>query len=69
MEHCIGDARDNGEMDGEQALREFKALAKYLRGRPCSIRSATGSASAASRPRPATGTTRATPARTVTRTA
>ena len=30
MEHCIGDARDNGEMDGDQALREFKALAKYL---------------------------------------
>jgi DNA-binding FrmR family transcriptional regulator len=30
MEHCIGDAMSDGGMNGQQALREFKALAKYL---------------------------------------
>ena len=30
MEHCIGDAVGHGGIDAEQALREFKALAKYL---------------------------------------
>lgn len=30
MEHCIGDAGENGGIDAGQALREFKALAKYL---------------------------------------
>ncbi len=30
MEHCIGDALSNGGLSGEQALREFKTLAKYL---------------------------------------
>jgi DNA-binding FrmR family transcriptional regulator len=30
MEHCIGDAVGHGGMDSERALREFKALAKYL---------------------------------------
>lgn len=30
MEHCIGDAVGEGGMGAEQALREFKALSKYL---------------------------------------
>lgn len=30
MEHCIGDAVSEKGMSREQALREFKALAKYL---------------------------------------
>ena len=30
MEHCIGDAVGHDGTNGEQALREFKALAKYL---------------------------------------
>lgn len=30
MEHCIGDAVSEERMSREQALREFKALAKYL---------------------------------------
>lgn len=30
MEHCIGDAVGEGGISGEQALREFKTLAKYL---------------------------------------
>ncbi len=30
MEHCIGDAVGEGGVNAEQALREFKALAKYL---------------------------------------
>ncbi|OYV34971.1 MAG: nickel resistance protein [Rhodospirillales bacterium 20-64-7] len=30
MEHCIGDALTEGGLTGEQALREFKTLAKYL---------------------------------------
>jgi DNA-binding FrmR family transcriptional regulator len=30
MEHCIGDAVGGGGMDTAQALREFKALSKYL---------------------------------------
>jgi DNA-binding FrmR family transcriptional regulator len=30
MEHCIGDALGDGGIGGEQALREFKALSKYL---------------------------------------
>ena len=30
MEHCIADAVAEGGMSGDQAMREFKALAKYL---------------------------------------
>jgi hypothetical protein NreA len=30
MEHCIGDAVGEGGMSAQQALREFKALSKYL---------------------------------------
>ena len=30
MEHCLGDGTGSGEMDPKTALREFKALAKYL---------------------------------------
>jgi DNA-binding FrmR family transcriptional regulator len=30
MEHCIGDGVGEGGMSPDQALREFKALAKYL---------------------------------------
>jgi DNA-binding FrmR family transcriptional regulator len=30
MEGCIGDAVSEGGVSAEQALREFKALAKYL---------------------------------------
>jgi hypothetical protein NreA len=30
MEHCIGDAVSDGAMEPEQAMREFKSLAKYL---------------------------------------
>jgi hypothetical protein len=30
MEHCIGDAVGGGGMSVAQALREFKALSKYL---------------------------------------
>lgn len=30
MEHCIGDSVGEGGMSPNQALREFKALAKYL---------------------------------------
>lgn len=30
MEHCIGDVMGEGGMSGQQALREFKALSKYL---------------------------------------
>jgi hypothetical protein NreA len=30
MEHCIGEGVGEGGMSADQALREFKALAKYL---------------------------------------
>ena len=30
MEHCLGDGIGSGEMNARTALREFKALAKYL---------------------------------------
>ena len=30
MEHCLGDGTGGGEMNARTALREFKALAKYL---------------------------------------
>ena len=30
MEHCIGEGVDQGGMNAALALREFKALAKYL---------------------------------------
>jgi uncharacterized protein len=30
MEHCIGDGVGEGGMSPDQALHEFKALAKYL---------------------------------------
>lgn len=30
MQHCIGDAANIGAMSGEEALRQFKALTKYL---------------------------------------
>ena len=30
MEHCIADAVQEGGMQAEHALREFKALSKYL---------------------------------------
>jgi DNA-binding FrmR family transcriptional regulator len=30
IEHCLGDGISDGEMDGKTALREFKALSKYL---------------------------------------
>jgi len=30
MEHCIADAAAHGGMTAQQALREFKAMAKYL---------------------------------------
>jgi DNA-binding FrmR family transcriptional regulator len=30
MEHCIGDAAGEGRLSAQQALREFKALSKYL---------------------------------------
>lgn len=30
MQHCIADAANSGTMSGEDALRQFKALTKYL---------------------------------------
>jgi len=30
VEHCIAGAMQDGGVSGEQAMREFKALAKYL---------------------------------------
>lgn len=30
MQHCIADAATSGEMSGDEALRQFKALTKYL---------------------------------------
>lgn len=30
MQHCIADTASSGEMSGEEALRQFKALTKYL---------------------------------------
>lgn len=30
MEHCIADASTSGAMSADEALRQFKALAKYL---------------------------------------
>ena len=30
MEHCIGDGVGEGAMNPDEAVREFKALAKYL---------------------------------------
>jgi hypothetical protein len=30
MQHCIADAAQHGEISGDEALRQFKALAKYL---------------------------------------
>lgn len=30
IEHCIGEGVEEGGMSADQALREFKALAKYL---------------------------------------
>ena len=30
MEHCLSDGIGSGEMNARTALREFKALAKYL---------------------------------------
>lgn len=30
MEHCIGEGVGEGGMSSDQALREFKALARYL---------------------------------------
>jgi DNA-binding FrmR family transcriptional regulator len=30
MQHCIADAASSGTMSGEEALRQFKALTKYL---------------------------------------
>jgi DNA-binding FrmR family transcriptional regulator len=30
MEHCIGDALGEGGLSAEEALREFRSLAKYL---------------------------------------
>ena len=30
MKHCIAEAAQQGEISGEQALRQFKQLAKYL---------------------------------------
>ena len=30
MKHCIADAANEGELSREEALRQFKALAKYL---------------------------------------
>jgi DNA-binding FrmR family transcriptional regulator len=30
IEHCLGDGIGEGDMDAKTALREFKALAKYL---------------------------------------
>lgn len=30
MQHCIADAANSGAMSGEEALRQFKALTKYL---------------------------------------
>lgn len=30
MEHCLGDGLETGATDARGALREFKALAKYL---------------------------------------
>ena len=30
IEHCLGDGIGEGEMDAKTALKEFKALSKYL---------------------------------------
>ena len=30
MQHCIADSANRGAMSGEEALRQFKALTKYL---------------------------------------
>lgn len=30
MQHCIADAANSGAMSGEEALRQFKTLSKYL---------------------------------------
>ena len=30
MQHCIADAANSGAMSGDEALRQFKALTKYL---------------------------------------
>ena len=30
MQHCIADAANSGAIPGDEALRQFKALAKYL---------------------------------------
>lgn len=30
MQHCIADAANSGTMSGNEALRQFKALTKYL---------------------------------------
>ena len=30
MEHCLGDAAARDEINAKEALREFKALSKYL---------------------------------------
>jgi len=30
IEHCLGDGFGEGEMDAKTALKEFKALTKYL---------------------------------------
>lgn len=30
LQHCIADAANSGAMSGEEALRQFKALTKYL---------------------------------------
>jgi DNA-binding FrmR family transcriptional regulator len=30
MQHCIADASKSGAMSGDEALRQFKALTKYL---------------------------------------
>jgi DNA-binding FrmR family transcriptional regulator len=30
IEHCLGDAGDDGHADSQAVLREFKALTKYL---------------------------------------
>jgi hypothetical protein len=30
MQHCIADAANSGTMSGEEALRQFKAVTRYL---------------------------------------
>jgi hypothetical protein len=30
LHHCIADAANSGAMSGDEALRQFKALTKYL---------------------------------------